>query len=435
MNKILHTALCAVAFCLMSTALMVTPGYPQGKGSHMGGLKSIVPEGPFDVGRNPALLLLQPEGKNSLGAFLRYEAYHRENPSMDIDSSSINNASGSIGDINIINLAFHLAFSTRTGNRVIGFAVSDPGTDQFSLRKDGFVTEGTMTGFPFYEENKSRTVTIDPAVVFALAYGISSNSSFGFQLMLGYRYSSEKNNTFRTYGSPVITEQEDGKRKTDVLYGELGFGYLFRTGDAQVGLLIKSGRLTFKKQEFSHTFAPGTSESESIPFRGDYTRGISIAAGGYKTLNSLFSFAIEGEYSFPCSFNDKTLSPDPMALQIKEQTHPIDVKSSLFLRGGIAYKITGEIECGMGLGYAQAEINDRFGTSGGPSTNTFRTDTFLVTAGIDYNPGGNIKFSIITYLTLLGAMQDRKNPSGTDRVSIDNTLLTLNAGLGLTYTY
>lgn len=71
-----------VIFSFLATIIAV-PLYAAGVGELMGSLTAVVPDGPYDVGRNPALLSLLPKDR-AFGYDLSTIAYSTDTYSADL---------------------------------------------------------------------------------------------------------------------------------------------------------------------------------------------------------------------------------------------------------------------------------------------------------------------------------------------------------------
>ncbi len=254
MKHLKTTFVIALVLCALSSS-----GEAQIKGSSMGNLISVVTDGPFDAGRNPALLSLQT-ADSAAGAYVRYRV---------IDNTDLTYKSPlpmDLGELSTVNAGGVAAYSMKFSGSVLGFAIGEIGGDLVSLRKS------RATYIPMNEEREKEEVfEAKPSLALALAFPLTDASSIGFQLITtaGYKRTDKPKDYFNA-GNPIASLDTYHKTEQSIS-ARAGFGYSMRTQHTQVGLVLNSGTASLQRQEleYKHTeydiAAPILSGKDSTP--------------------------------------------------------------------------------------------------------------------------------------------------------------------------
>jgi len=458
-----------------------------GKASSMGGLVAVVSDGPFDASRNPALLSLQ-KNKNAVGIFFSYKPHFARYSSAQADTSiygsGVSNYNIDLdvyaknGKPDIYGINGHLAYSTKIMGSFIGFAITNIEADQYSIYKRIDKTTFLMTvtelstSYTSNEENYERTIeknkNINPCFVTAAGFNITNKSSVGLQFILGYSKKEEESiiTARNVSNSYEYYEETTTREDTNAISIEAGLGYLYKENDTQVGLLIRSGEITRKKKELevgykayhiqtppSFTFLP--SRSSAFSSIGRYTKGATLAAGGYRRINNFFAIAFEGEFRFENVYNDRDIeliepdNGDYFYYSYPYPSSPITCsqrsKNSIFIKGGAEFTPVSMLAFTLGAGYTfyhseryrnEGDSHDSYAYDNELSIEN-QVDYYIFTFGIDYYLSSNI--DLIIAATLIDYdnrmyMQIRRQYIAIqlqDHSKGDN----IDLGLGLTFTF
>ncbi len=402
--------ICAIFF------LSTVNSYAIGQAASMGNLQTVVPSGPFDASRNPALLTAQIL-TNSTGLFVSYAGHFAKENSAESGShkeyaSSTNNdikGNIEIEDPEIKGFNVNLANLTKSKSSAIGFAFVNNGNDQYSFeeRKISHFNSGTINdpavAYEQRSNEKSKKTELNPAFIASMGFNISNKSSIGFQILAKYSGSTEKKEYYENRTLPSTYEKNEKiTKEINVFSGELGFGYFFKGDGSEIGLLIKSGDFSWIKKTLSaDTNRISTSENlktdESITLNGKYTSGPSIAVGSYKRFSSFFAIALEGTFTMENSFTDRELDLDdkqsgPTSVKIKKTTRTN--KQSVLFNGGMEFNLTKNLSFHLGMGYLKAAVLN----SGGDDIGSHREETnieyCMLSSGLNYILTKNIEICL-----------------------------------------
>ncbi|MFH0976207.1 MAG: hypothetical protein V1874_10540 [Spirochaetota bacterium] len=382
----------------------------------MGNLQTVVPCGPFDTARNPALLA-QQTSVNSTGLFFNYVTHiakensasgerHEEtfSPSPTTSTSYIFNTE--IEDPQIKAYNIYLANSTKLNNSAFGFAFTNNGDDLYSVEKREISTITSLTPSTYASGTSEKTEKSEynPAFIFSAGFNLSGSSSIGFQILAKYKDSTEKKEYYanKVLPAPVYEKSEKITKETQKLSGELGFGYFFKANDSEIGFQIKSGDFSWIKKSISaDTYRILTGENlrvnDDITLNGKHTSGPSITAGGYKRLNSFFAIAFESRLTIQNSFTNKELEVDDdqsTATKVKVKESSQRDQQSILFNGGIEFDILKDLSFNCGLGYLKVNVENCGSDGNGDYKQEYNIKYFLLTAGLDYILTKNVEFAI-----------------------------------------
>ena len=403
-----------LSFCILFVLIPASGLFALGQAASMGNLQTVVPSGPFDASRNPALLAAQT-ANNATGLFYSYNMHFSNEESAsahryDGTTSTDYNIDLTLKEPKIRGMNMTVANSTKLNTSTIGFSFTNNGDDQYSIEEReilSLVSGGTITQ---NSDEKTKKTTVNPALITSIGVNISNTSSIGFQILAKYSGSSEKKEYYEYYyesSAPETYEKKEKKiKKTNKFAGELGFGYFFRGNNSEIGLQLKTGELSWIKKSISvdtNRISLGTSSSadESISLNGKYTSGPSITAGGFKRVNSFFAFGLESKCTFENSFTNKELDvtddhSSPIGVSINNNT--VTTEHSYLLNGGIEFDFTKNFSFNTGIGYSKV---NSVGSSGGSDFKNRQENEIrfsLLTAGIDYLISPNLRIGLIGLL-------------------------------------
>jgi hypothetical protein len=409
-------------FCVIFF-LSTANSFALGQAASMGNLQTVLPSGPFDTARNPALLTAQTQ-TNSTGVFFDYVSHTTKENSARAGSHqewysdpgnallTTNNTSNElrIEDPEIKAYNINIANSTKFRSSAIGFAFVNNGNDQYSVEdsKISSIISGTIN-YPsvnFYKESneKSEKTELNPAFITSIGFNISNTSSAGFQLLAKYSDSTEKKEYYEHMTLPSTYEKKEKiTKEINALSGEIGFGYFFRADNSEIGLLIRSGEFSWIKKSLSaDTNRISTVENlradKSITLNGKYTSGPSIAVGSYKRFNSFFALGLESKFTVQNSFTNKELELNdkqsgPTSVKIKKGTNT--TKNSVLFNGGIQFNLSESLSFNTGIGYLKVAVENSGGDDNGSHREENNIEYSLLTVGFDYVLSKNVEITLI----------------------------------------
>ncbi|MDY6934395.1 MAG: hypothetical protein SVZ03_09265 [Spirochaetota bacterium] len=410
-----------------------------GKATSMGLLTSIASDGPFDVVRNPALLTLQKKN-NSTGIFSSFTSHHTSYSSTLNNIYSYNSymSSNEIIDFQMYNnfgkpdlysMNIQLAYTAVIGKSFFGLSLTGIESEIYTSSKRRYMSVSNVT---MTEQNSLNTTSaqelvhaiekikgLAPSFISAVGYNITKKNSIGFQLSLGYLQKEMEiiTNSISITESNEYYEETKIQKDTYAYSAEMGFGYLYKESGTHVGILLRSGDFTLKREEME--FSKSSTYSiypDSSPFGksdysyiGRYTKGAALSAGCYKRINPLFAIAIEGTLKFENVYNDKGLEFSDIytpsivnaSSYITEESYYQKTKNSIFIKGGVEFNPISRLAFLLGMGYTSYN-NERYRNDNTYYTDETlsdsQTDYYLFTSGIDFRLSSNLKLNLISVL-------------------------------------
>lgn len=428
MNRLIPAL--AIAILL---SVFPSKGSAQVRGTAMGNLVTVVSDGPFDAGRNPALLALQPTD-TAAGAYVRYRAID------DSDSEYKSSLTIDVGEPSTFNTGAVAAYSMKLTGAVLGFAVGEMGGDLVSLR------ESRVTYYSAYtEKEKEKTFETNPSLVTALAFPVDDTSALGMQLIVtgGYKRTDKTKDYYM--GIPRIATFEIRKIE-ESLTASAGFGYSLRKNDTQVGFLLRSGNVTLRRQslDYDHKDIDSgiyPSGSDSTPYKAYYTEAPRFIAGGYHRLSSNFGFAFEASYMLSnTTYNRERdasvsveIAPTPDFVISFARNYTITTDDSLQFKGGFEFAPREGLAFTFGTGYEYRESFQESETMNRVSIRS-KMEILYATLGAHYALSQTTDFSIL----LSGGrvkMDAKLDQESVFSARIDNTVYILDAGVAVITRY
>jgi hypothetical protein len=439
-----------IRFCIIQLIVLFSFSsslFALGRGIAMGGMTSVVSDGPFDAAKNPALLSLQANN-NALGIVLKYQNYLDSDISAEIDFAGVD-ADVDSEKLEGKSLGCFLAYSIKLGNPVIAFAVTDSGNGQYYLRE----VKSTFTVIAGVDQHKSKIIEdveeYNPVFHTSIGFNISDRSSIGFRVSVRYS-SKEDDENKRNFLNGSETALVDQKLTTNILSYSVGTGYLYREGGTQIGLLFYIGEFSWRKQELSYSFQDrdvpvpdpvddSSSDSDSYSSSGKYTEGMRFVAGGYHRLNTFLAIALEGEFRIGNSFRQTELTLDEDEsndlYNIVEERNRVTNKNTVFLKGGAEINPISSISLYFGCAYA--DIMGRVGGGDGDGFLSNRYSLFLFTGGVNYQYTKNLSLFFGSLFIYVDAESDMvfDDVSGTVSLNSEEKGLDVLLGAGMVYSF
>ena len=223
-----------------------------GRGIAMGGMTSVVSDGPFDAAKNPALLTVMKD-EHSFGISGKYLAYTRTLITFDAQLSGVD-PEVDIAKQDRSTMSTLLAYSVRIGKPVIGFAIVDEDNGHFYSSSSETEITAILPGPSTYNTiSKEETEGNQPVFITSIGYRVSESSSVGLQLSLKY------------HGKNIKSKERTSKDSVDMAFVEKDItvrtysysaaaGYLYRDRDTQLGFVFKMGQFSWSNQDFRYRF-------------------------------------------------------------------------------------------------------------------------------------------------------------------------------------
>lgn len=426
--------------------------FAMGKTFAMGGIYSVVPDGAFDAAKNPALMPLHAEG-SVVGVLAQYLVGSAVRSSSYIEFQDPRSAttvdSNSIG---VTILGSSLCYLARFGDSALGLSVTEGADPQYMSMTMKYRLQ-------FFGTNSQEVEKVDtgynPAFNITFGTRVSPHSTIGF--LAAVKYSAkhtveEKSSKSGDVEYAFITKTTD----TSLTSAAIGFGYLYQRDDAQAGIVLTTGDLTWIGQTAHYDYAdkrtllnpatPDKSNTESalVTSNGVYTKPPGVVAGGYRRFSPQLAVAIEGSYVFQNSYRSNTLSiSDPNnqgECAITELTTITRQGDVIFFKGGIEFNPVPGFAVMAGGSYG-FEISATDKPTATERTNTsFETsskESISATGGIVYESPQKFSVGIVgvyTDLVIRGRNREYSqsgslNVKSTSRISLRLTSI----GIGFQY--
>lgn len=410
-------------------------GDAQVRGTAMGNLVTVVSDGPFDAGRNPALLALQPTD-TAAAAYVRYRAID------DSDSEYKSSLTIDVGEPSTFNTGAVAAYSMKLTGAVLGFAVGEMGGDLLSLQ------ESRVTYYSAYtEKEKEKTFEANPSLAIALGVPLSDGSSLGVHLITtyGYKRTAKTKDYYDNLLNPLARLDKNDKTEQSIS-ARAGFGYSLRTSGTQIGFLLRSGTVTLRKQELEYTHveydlaAPAISGANSTPHKVYYTESPQFAVGGYHRISPLAGFALEAAYTLAnTTYNrerDLSISVSDGGndfITPLSRNYTITTDDSLQFKGGFEFAPREGLAFTFGTGYEYRESSQESETMNRVSIRS-KMEILYATLGAHYALSQATDISVL----ISGGrvkMDAKLEQESMFSARIDNTVYILDAGVAVITRY
>lgn len=348
----------------------------------MGRFQTVSSNGSLDVVRNPSLMTLQ-KADNSIGVVLLYAPYSYSRYSYDFYQSG-GISQGRVRETKNIAGSVFLSYCRKMDNGAIGLAL-DTGAPYLGAynRYDRTYSDAT-TGQYVYTRIYGSSIKAAPR--FVLSYGslVSGKHAVGLQIAGGYTLFRD-DTSYQNLMNFSPYQKNHTKLKAEGFGGELLFGYSYQDADSQAGLMIRSGRFSWRKMKVHYSHSDFTlplfyHASLARTYFFQYERGFSLLGGGYHKLAPFIAVALEGEFEIPVSYTEKDVKYDEMTGYYGVKNDLAVTKSGLYgLRAGFEILPAGPVTISLGGGMSttrETRKNKYYYKS-------VNTDTFSGTLGLD----------------------------------------------------
>jgi len=421
--RIMKNLLVASTFVLM----LASTAYAQMKGASMGRMLSIVSDGPFDAGRNPALLILQQE-KHAVGASYQY----RVSRGSEFDAS-LTAGSYEIDETSSMAMSGDLAYSLKLSDLVLGFSISR------NELKDSYESRGTNSTATVFElpsvrgqHEDTKTKEINPVFGASLAISVSKNSSLGVQILSGYNYLKASSSSSLAQDGSITSYINSKKRTQESVSAELGFGYQYTSPQTQLGFLLRSGKLSCESERMSFIAGGVLNEYEKFSSFWSYQGGINITAGGYRRLASFLALSLEATLTFASNYpsRDMELNIDnPTGLySINKARYNIMTKNIIYLKGGIEINPIPQLALTLGGGYTYLAVsNQRKNTFNRDISQDISSEIYFFTGGLHYAITPQLSLSLFAQATK--SSSDAEVQQSIRFIDLDTEVFTIDTGI------
>ncbi len=428
MNHLKITLVIALVLCVLPSA-----GNAQVRGTGMGNLVTVISDGPFDAGRNPALLALQPSD-SAIAAYLRYRSME------DTDTDYNASLTIDVGEPSTVNAGGVAAYSKKLGGAVLGFAIGEMGEDLFSLRE----TKTTYVS-TFEEKEKEKIFEANPSLALALALPLSEGSFIGVQLITGFGYKTTDKTKDYISGT-LIARLEKNLKTEQSISARAGFGYSLRTPETQVGFLLRSGTVSLRKQELEYNHveydlaAPEISGANSTPYKAYYTESPQFVVGGYHRLSPLVGFALEAAYTLSNTsysrerdLNISVSNGGNDFITPFSRNYTITTDASMQFKGGVEFNVREGLAFTFGTGYDYRESSQESETTGHVSIRS-KMEILYATLGAHYslNQATGVSVLVSGGRVKMDAKLEQESLYSAD---IESTVLIIDAGVAVITRY
>jgi hypothetical protein len=307
--------LMTMLFALLALA-PVKKLYAQGMASAMGEMSTIVLDGPFDVGRNPALLA-QEERTGALGFTVIYQSYdsYRTTPDADLKSafSTTIDREFIVYDPDTFLLIGGAAFFSRSDRFAFGMSFSQSYKDE---KSESFLRV-TLAPGPFTSRMYGEQSQLEKEVQsnMNLAYLVMPGLSIGMQYQFKYKTSSSTDDS-KSYAWTTLDTAEKKEEDSKSYTSTLNFGVLYRMSSLQLGALVTAGDYTLKrssykniKEDYDPVYTVDYNISAVTSLEGTYNGAPGMVLGCLYSLTQDFAIAAEAGFRIPLEYHESDLTP------------------------------------------------------------------------------------------------------------------------------
>lgn len=379
-KKVILKALVSVLVCTLPVGSLFSIVQKE-SGILLGQMRAVANDDSAEVTENPAYLSAGNE-KKTWSAALRQAA--AMSVSEEVGTGSVNSAELMVlgGDVsfsynNLLNkrLTLGMAFS------------SNPGLDYYSsLKIDMLVNSAQVT---------TSQKGFSAGLGMAASYKLTDSDFIGVKISgLQRKSSSEENvNLNINNGTTVGTYMKNGNEKATTDSGNIGFGYLFRDTDGELGFLIEGVGVQRNTQEGelneTTTLVSPISFSQVLGFKTNINETLwndvvfRFGISQYFTEN--IKGYLEAAVSYPATQEVRKYKLDNSQLLSYKGTRTSE--PALFLSAGLAWQLNPKISLLGGFGYTTLNQTKKYATTTGTSaslTEEAKTTFLNMQTGIIY---------------------------------------------------
>lgn len=339
----------AVILCASSAALA--------SGYSMGSIQTIGRDGALDAIRNPALLAFH-NASNSIGIIADAAAYAPHFSSFGASSGQLgtNLASTRLHESQPFAMSAALAYCRSVKKGTLGFAAApmDEATAASSHYDRSF--DKIDAASAFYMSQRGHNRRLGSHIVLSYGLPLTDGHALGLRCDVGYGLTRDRFINAAASLSSINYHHRANKR-IDVISASLAIGYLFRTLDTTAGLILTTGRFTWRNVTLHYGHMDLITPKYWYgkvrePFSFCYDRGVSLTGGGYRKLASFIAIGLEGEFEIPYSANRKELRYDEFTSFFAVTQNLQHKRNGCFgFKAGIEFLPDGPVVIALGAGY------------------------------------------------------------------------------------
>lgn len=424
--------------------LTALPLFASGTGENMGGLMTVVAEGPYDVGRNPALLPLLRKDR-AIGYDISTQAYSSFSftgsigatyaPPSSFISSSLNYA-----DPDTKKIAGALAFAAKVTDTVtVGIGI----LQQF--QKDTPSTKMTIKAdvppvTTIFSKSDSESLSSETDLYLSAGMRLMGNLTLGIQLDGKSRYSSERESSV-SYANGLLDETGSKINEQSDLQATAAFGLLYHTDSFQIGFMVNSGTFNWHRQEYKENKSKKISDppnatafdlNGSTSWEGRYTDGPAVVLGGHFRLTPVMCIGAEAGYQFSRGYEVPAVSVADTTLE--EIDSEREVERVYFVGGGASFQIAD----GMILAFGGRFLYYKFSQAEKNSFQTADTEIEMkllhIVLGLDWKVNENMNLVVYGAMdrTVAEMAMDMRQTALSMNMSLENTSTAYSLGFGVT---
>ncbi|MBP7583525.1 MAG: hypothetical protein KBA61_05805 [Spirochaetes bacterium] len=434
----------SMMICAAILVCAALPAFASGTGENMGGLMTVVAEGPYDVGRNPALLPLMRKDR-AIGFDISAQAYSTFSstgslgatftppPTVDLTSSSLE-----YGDPNTQKIAGAIAFAIKVTDAItVGIGILQ------QLQKDmPGMNMRLTTNLPstLSSSSDSESLSSETDLFASAGMRLMGNLNLGIQLDGKSKYSSERESSVAYSGGNL---DETGSKINELrdIQATVALGLLYHTDAMQIGFMVNSGTFNWHRQSYSENKseklsdppnATGYNVSASTSWEGRYTDGPSLVLGGHYRLTQVMSVGAEAGYLFSRSYDVPAISMADTTLE--EIDSEREVERVYFAGGGASFLIADGMTLAFGGRFLNYKLNQAEKNSKKTSDVEMEMKLLRIVLGLDWKVNENMN------LVVFGAMDRTVAELGMSsaetamsmNLSLENTTTAYSVGFGVT---
>ncbi len=356
----------------------------------MGRLVSVYSDRAFDALRNPALMS-QLDNPNQIGINITGRVFQDsvvkaayDEPASEFETV-FSKVKTSIGG------SVYFAVTSRAGKGIFGIGLSTSELDQVNITEtEDKALAFDLTNGLFFYSSANRTLKYSPALVISYSIATTSRSSLGFQITTGYTRSLVENN--EKMGTQLNGFEETFKREiiTTMIPTECSIGYAYRHDLFDIGFMLGSGELTFRKDRFKGARRNFTAPTlldfsmtfdETRSFYPIYTGGVTMILGAYVKPLRFFGVAAEAAVTSPVTYRFTRMSASrDIPKYVEKQRTRFHKDLAYTVKAGVDFTLAGEFIFSAGFLYSGNTSETSYRGFKSESENTTYGGTF----GFDY---------------------------------------------------
>jgi hypothetical protein len=401
--------LCAIASRLHASSMLT------------GRMITVSPYGAQDTARNPALLSSQNQN-NNIGITARYSL----TALADIDLKEFKPVLSKVTIDKYNSGSARISYARTIDRFTLGFDYYY-NTETDTLRQ----TIDTITGGSVIGQGKSKDRNMANLFTIALSAAPDPSHAIGIRVNCSYlnNIKTDKTQYYQIPAPPVYINSYN-KTAFEQVSTLPGIGYFGRFGTSEIGLMITTGRFTWRKTEkdsLTYDLSSGIAQllfkaKGTIPFTHSYTMGPSMIAGFHVRPSFDIGAGLELEVSLPVTYRESFLIPGNIVSSPSVITrlnyftsstlglkNRVALKPSMSIRGGGEFSVsrTTIFNLGIGFGY-NAYPSSVSGVYPAPLEvffSDYKIVSVLGTAGFDFLVGKNSTITIGAAATYTSSSQ------------------------------